>query len=157
MQIKCTTLFSFAKINHNWAGRHTHRGNLMTHFVFGSCTPNLSALLPCALLCVHTLHSLVSVKEYKKKKKKKNIWLSKVLCADSIASHFIFLFTSSIRHPELFFSFFPYFWDADSNFRLSGSIWNSVSFSNGTEVIELSYTLISSHSQILITVSEFKR
>lgn len=36
MQIKCSTLFSAAKINHNWAGMHNHRGNLMTHFVFGS-------------------------------------------------------------------------------------------------------------------------
>lgn len=41
MQIKCPTLFSSAKINHNWAGTHNHWGNLMTHFVFGSRTPNL--------------------------------------------------------------------------------------------------------------------
>lgn len=54
MQIKYTTLFSLAKINHNWAGTHNHRGNLMTHFVFGSRTPNLSARLPCVLLCVYS-------------------------------------------------------------------------------------------------------
>lgn len=48
MQIKCTTLFSAVKINHNWAGMHNHRGNLMTHFVFGSQTPK-SLLLP---ICV---------------------------------------------------------------------------------------------------------
>ncbi len=53
MQIKYATLFSLAKINHNWAGTHNHKGNLMTHFVFGSRTPNPSAPLPCVLLCAY--------------------------------------------------------------------------------------------------------
>lgn len=47
MQIKCTTLFSAAKINHNWAGMRNHRGNLMTHFVFGSETPESLLLSIC--------------------------------------------------------------------------------------------------------------
>lgn len=154
MQIKCTTLFSFAKINHNWAGTHNHRGNLMTHFVFGSRSPNRSAVLLCALLCVHP--AFTGFSKGKTEKTKHLTIKGSLRWQHSISFYFPVHFFN--KTPlTFFFSFFPSFWDADSNFRLSGPIWNSVSFSNGTEVIELSYTLISSHSQILITVSEFKR
>lgn len=46
MQIKYAALFSLVKINHNWAGTHNHSGNLMTHFIFGSRSPNLPPALP---------------------------------------------------------------------------------------------------------------
>ena len=49
---KYTTLFSPAKINHNWAGTHNHRAHLMTHFIFGSHTSNLSRVHSSVCVCV---------------------------------------------------------------------------------------------------------
>lgn len=99
MQIKYTTLFSLAKINHNWAGTHNHRGNLMTHFVFGSRNPNLCAPLPCVLLCVYTAFT-----DFSKRIKSLIIKGSLLTAQHPAAFHFIFLFTTSIRYPQLFFS-----------------------------------------------------
>ena len=76
---KYPTLFSFAKINHNWAGTHNHRGNLMTHFIFGSSTPNslLSLSPPSPRFFLHDLHSPPDFLEKRKKER-----LSKLLHVD---------------------------------------------------------------------------
>lgn len=83
MQIKHTTLFSLAKINHNWAGTHNHRGNLMTYFIFGSHTPNLSAPLPCVLLRVCSAFT-----DFSKKNKKSDYQRLSILTALCRANFF---------------------------------------------------------------------
>lgn len=105
MQIKFNALLSFARINHNWAGSHSHGGKLMTHFgvFFGSCTQNLCGPILLMLLCVFVWPAFTDA--CKRIKKSDYQSPAKLTVQHTAKPHPILPFSTSMSSPKLFFFF----------------------------------------------------